>query len=54
MNAGILKQLGKEYKKKGNLIFHARTKSLCRIIKPNKNVFYILGFLADGCLPKRK
>ena len=51
---GLLKQLGKEYKKKGNLIIHERTKSSCKIIKPNKDVFYIIGFLADGCLPKRK
>ena len=51
---GLLKKLGREYKRRGNLIFHERTKSSCKIIKPNKDVFYILGFLADGCLPKRK
>jgi intein/homing endonuclease len=51
---GLLKQLGKEYQKKGDKIFHARTKSSCKIIRPNKDVMYIIGFLADGCLPKRK
>lgn len=54
MNVGLLEQLGKEYKKKGNLIFHSRTKTSCKIVKPNKEIYYILGFLADGCLPKRK
>jgi len=54
MNLGFVKQLGEEYKIKGNYVFHDRTKSSCKIIKPNKDIFYIIGFLADGCLPKRK
>jgi intein-encoded DNA endonuclease-like protein len=54
MNVGFLEQLGKEYKRKGNYYFHPRTKSSCKISKPGRDVYYILGFLADGCLSKRK
>lgn len=54
MNASLFKKLGEEYRREGNWIYHNRTKTSVRIIKPNKDIMYIIGFLADGCLSKRK
>ncbi len=50
----ILRQIGKEYKLQRNLIIHERTKTSVRLRRPNKDIFYIVGFLADGCLSERK